>query len=291
MIEEIYSPKIEPTTEDKRKEGISAFLRVRNGEEFLRISVLSIINQIDELVCVVNRSTDKTLEILEDLQSQFKDKIKIYDYKPEVYPPGSDGHKKSSFDSPNNLSFYYNFALSKTSYNYIFKFDDDEIFFPSVMANFHKYCKLFNRAAIGLRGINLIDFDKKLYINKKYHHTSGGDTLFFKYNDSCLFKKNNKCEFFYSNLKRRRMVDCFYHLKFCKSDRGQNNYDLLDNPSSEYINIGKTFLKSIKHNLIYIEEFIKNKKYPDPFALGFNFVNESIKKYNYLEFQKIENND
>lgn len=294
MIEEVYEPKVEHTPEDQRKDGISAFLRVRNGEEFLKISINSIINDINELICVVNRSTDKTLNILEQIQSEFPDKVKIYDYKPDVFPQGSKEYESSSCDSCHNLAYYYNFALSKTTYQYVFKFDDDEIFFPLLIQNFYKYCKLHKQCSVGMRGINILDFQENLYVNKKFTYTGGMDTLFFKYNPSCVFVKNKKAELFKSNLKNCRLVDCFYHLKFCKSDRGQNNYDVHINPSSPYLKIGKNFLNNMKHDLVSIEEFIEEKKiknYPNPFNLGFKFINKSIKKYNCSVFQEIEDKE
>jgi len=288
MIETVNKPTIRFIDEKHRKNGISAFLRIRNGESFLSVSIDSIINDVDEVICVVNRSKDSTLDILDKYQKKYPDQIKVYHYLPIVYPAGSKEHKEYSENSYHNLAYYTNYSLSKTTHKYMFKLDDDEIFYPGSIKNLYSICIRNNISMFGLRGINLLDLDQKLYVNKKYEKTGGKDTLFFKYNSSCKFVKNEKYEIFQSNMEIKEIIDCFYHLKFCKKDRGQNNYDLTENPQSRYINIGMSFLKSIsKENLIPIE----NKQYSlNPFDLGLRLIDNSVKTYNFQPFQEIEDN-
>lgn len=289
MIFNIDNPQVDDNNKS-RKDGISAFLRVKNGEDFLEISIKSIIHEIDELICVVNNSSDRTIDILLSLQKNFPNKIFIYNYIPFVYPPGSKEYTHYPITSHHSLVYYYNFALSKTNYKYIFKFDDDEIFFPKIIEKIYKLCNN-EYVCFGLKGINLIDINKKLFVHKhKYRSTPGKDTLFFRYDKSCKFTKGERCENFISNHIIKDIITCFYHLKFCKSDRGQNNYLLNNNDNSEYIDIGKNFLNSLKReNLITIEEYIKIYELPDPIKdMYFTFIDESKKKYEYFLYNTIE---
>ncbi len=157
-----------------RSSGISAMMRIKNGEDYLEASIRSVVNQVDEIICVFNESIDQTENILLALEEEFE-QIKVFKYIPEVYPPNSENYLKVKEDSPHSLAYYYNFALSKTTKEYVFKFDDDEIFFDNILQLAKN--NLNDLTSIGLRGINLIDFDQKLYINQSEPTTAGPDTL------------------------------------------------------------------------------------------------------------------
>ena len=81
--------KISFISERDRKEGVSAFMRIRNGEDYLRETIESAINDVDEIICVFNNSFDRTEEILLELEEKYPSKIKVYKYIPIVYPPNS----------------------------------------------------------------------------------------------------------------------------------------------------------------------------------------------------------
>lgn len=70
---------------ENRKEGISAFARLKNAEEFLEKVVESYIDFYDEIVLVDNNSTDATPRICEQLARKYPEKIKFFHYTPEVY--------------------------------------------------------------------------------------------------------------------------------------------------------------------------------------------------------------
>lgn len=129
-----------------RKEGVSGMLRVKNGEDYLRLSILSVINQLDELIIVFNDSNDSTEKIVVELENEYPDKIKVYKYIPVVYPPNNDKYLETSENSFHSLAYYYNFTLSKTTKTYVTKIDDDQLYFPNTIKTLKertmngKYC-------------------------------------------------------------------------------------------------------------------------------------------------------
>ena len=70
--------------EDEREDGISLIVRVRNGEDFLRIAIESAIDQVDEIIVVFNESIDRTEEVLLELEEKYPEKIHLYKYLPFV---------------------------------------------------------------------------------------------------------------------------------------------------------------------------------------------------------------
>jgi glycosyltransferase involved in cell wall biosynthesis len=149
-----------------RQDGISAFMRIKNGEDYLKASILSIINQIDELICVFNGCTDNTEKILLELEKQYPAKMVVYKYIPEVYPVNSEKYLNTEENSVHSLVYYYNFALSKTTKKYCMKLDDDQIYFSNKLLELKKEMDLSKENyTIGIKGINLFDFKNELYIN------------------------------------------------------------------------------------------------------------------------------
>lgn len=112
---------------ERRPPGISAFVRTRNGADFIEAVIRSHIGHFDEIV-VVQRRTDETPAILARLQSEFgADRLPVFDYRPEVFPPGSVQHVQEPADSPRSLVTYYNFALARTRFAVALKLDDDHV--------------------------------------------------------------------------------------------------------------------------------------------------------------------
>lgn len=90
-----------------RPQGISAVVRVKNEEEWIEPSLLSVSDAVDELIVVDNGSTDRTPEILARLQGTLAPKLKLFS-RPEL------DHVALS-----------NFALSQASYRWALKWDGD----------------------------------------------------------------------------------------------------------------------------------------------------------------------
>jgi hypothetical protein len=221
------------------------------------------------------------------LEKEYPRKVKVFKYLPIVYPPNSKEYLSLPETSVHSLVYYYNYALSQTSMTHCFKFDDDEIFFPNTIRNLK--LRIDSSCAIGVRGINLVDYKEQLYVNSNNLFTSGKDTLFFFNNENCYFSKNNNYEEFNHTFKFIKIETLFYHTKNCKKDRGINNYLLNTNLKSRYLKINTDWFTNLK--LIKIEDFFnKFGKYISPFDLNFKFINNSIKIYDYEKMNELENN-
>lgn len=271
----------------ERKDGISAFMRIKNGEDYLEATILSIIDQVDEIICVFNNSIDNTEIILVELEKKYPEKVKVYKYIPIVHPPNSSDYLKAPSDSVHSLVYYYNFALSKTTKKYCIKVDDDELFFPKTLSNIKDFIRNSGDIfCIGIRGINLFDFKNKLYINLNDECTGGYDTLLFKYDNNCRFYKTENYEMF-KHPHVEKIEFAFFHNKRCKKDRGINNYLLNENPNSRYNMMTVDFFKNIK--LIDIDIYLENKLFIHPINLKFKFINNSKKKYDLDLLNTLEN--
>lgn len=114
--------------------GVSGIMRVKNDAEFIEASIDSCIDALDELVIVYNDCSDNSPELIYKKQSQYPDKIKVYEYKHKIYSINLTKEeyeyaKSLPSDSPHLLCNYYNFALSKVTCQYAMKIDADQIYF------------------------------------------------------------------------------------------------------------------------------------------------------------------
>lgn len=120
------------TFQNKRLNGISGILRVKNDAEFLAEAIDSCIDALDELIIVYNDCSDDSPRIIKEKALQYS-KIRYYEYEPKIYANNLTYEeyqfiKEQPIDSPHLLSNYYNFALSKVSYEYVMKIDADQIY-------------------------------------------------------------------------------------------------------------------------------------------------------------------
>ena len=65
--------------------GVSGIMRVKNDAQFVQQSIDSCIDALDELIIVYNDCTDNSAALILEKQSQYPDKIKVYEYKYKVY--------------------------------------------------------------------------------------------------------------------------------------------------------------------------------------------------------------
>ena len=225
---------------DDRRPGISAFMRIRNGAEFLATTIHSHIEYFDEIVAVHNQCTDATPEILARLQNQYGcERLRVIHYADQVFPPGSEGHQATEPNSPHSLVNYYNFALAATRYQFATKLDDDHLAIadttkaitdairdgdadPDVMHCFSGL-NLFRRPD-GEWGILAAD-----------PISGNGDIGFFRVTPDTYFTHDRRFERFRRGGLRRSFAGFLYwHLKYVKADMGFGNYDLEINPTSRY---------------------------------------------------------
>lgn len=117
-----------------RHSGVSGMMRVKNDAEFIEQCIKSCISALDELIIVYNDCSDSSPEIIRAMQNKYPDKIKIYEYVPDILsfnltPEQYQLYNEGKIDKINTLANYYNYALSKTTRKYVLKIDADQIYF------------------------------------------------------------------------------------------------------------------------------------------------------------------
>ncbi|RLC47044.1 MAG: hypothetical protein DRI23_11735, partial [Candidatus Cloacimonadota bacterium] len=97
------------TKKNSRKNGISVMIRVRDEEDWIARSLLSINDFADEVVIVNNNSTDRTLDEIERIKEKLNYQLIIEN------------------EASNDIIKVSNHALSLTSFRWIFRWDSDFI--------------------------------------------------------------------------------------------------------------------------------------------------------------------
>lgn len=112
--------------------GISAYMRIKNEQQFVRLCIESHLPFYDEIIAVYNDCTDNTESILLDLQRQHPTKIKVFHYLPKVYWVCTPEHKAMNRTTNNvhSAANYSNFAVSKCTYSIATKLDADHLAIP-----------------------------------------------------------------------------------------------------------------------------------------------------------------
>ena len=120
--------------------GISILLRIKNEESTIKNAIISIVDLVDEIIVVNNMSTDKTEEIIKDLESKYKN-IYCYNYNISIPKVGIDHINSLKNGSNNTIGTYYNWCLSKATRRYCVKWDGD---FIGLRNNFKKMIDIYD---------------------------------------------------------------------------------------------------------------------------------------------------
>jgi hypothetical protein len=224
---------------EARPRGVSAFMRIRNGAYALEAAIRSHIGHFDEIVALYNRCTDETPDILARLAAEFGPKLRVYHYLPEVFPPGSDGHRTEPANSPRSLVAYYNAALSLTRFSHATKLDDDHVAMGAATARLLADVRAGRTAVRDLAcfsGLNLArDRQGRIGILASEPFSGSGDIAVFPVTPGSYFVHDPRFERFkHDGLKRRFHSLVYWHLKYLKPEFGFSNYDLAENPQSRY---------------------------------------------------------
>jgi hypothetical protein len=252
---------------NERRPGISAFMRIKNGADFLELTIRSHIEFFDEIVAVYNQCTDNTAEVLAKLQSEYgPEKLKVIHYLDRVFPPGSDDHARTPPDSPNSLVNYYNFALAATQYTYATKLDDDHLAMPGSLrgvVDLIRSSEADNLPMLCFSGLNLFPSPSgPTSICKRDPISGGGDIGFFRLTNQTYFTHDRRFEKFHRGSMPRHFAGYLYwHLKYLKPELGFSNYELDRYQSSRYA-IRKQRLESDSNIRLELAELIQSRR-PD----------------------------
>lgn len=223
-----------------RRPGISAFLRIRNGADFLELAIRSHIEYFDEIVAVYNQCTDETPDILMRLRQEFGPvKLRVFHYTDRVFPPGSEGHARTDPTSPNSVVNYYNFALAATRHQFAVKLDDDHLAIAGATKSTTDAIRAGGTGADTMHcfsGLNVFfRADGSLGILQRDAISGSGDIGFFQVTPQTCFTHDRRFERFQRGGAKRCFAGFLYwHLKYLKADMGFGNYELAQNPSGRY---------------------------------------------------------
>jgi len=232
-----------------RKPGISAFMRCRNGADFVEATIRSHLGFYDDLVVVYNQCTDKTPDILARLSQEFGPKMRVFHYTDRVQPLGSEAHANTRGDSPESMVNYSNFALAQTRCQVVVKLDDDHLAIPSEVE------KMVNALRAGTADLRFQHCFSGFNIARSQGGTlgipafdpvvGGGDHGYFLASEETRFYYDKRFERFGRGKLKRRFAGFFYwHLKYLKQGQGFVNYELGSNPSSRYARKKRLFDQS-----------------------------------------------
>ncbi|WP_424947950.1 hypothetical protein [Candidatus Spongiihabitans sp.] len=182
-----------------RPPGISAFMRIKNEQQFVRLAIESHLPFYDEIIAVYNDCTDRTPQILRDLAEKYPTKIKVFYYLPKVVPVLTKKHTQTPTDSVHSTANYYNYALSKTTYNTATKLDADHLAIPQnlipVIDEIRKDIAVGKKKIYMVSGINLMrDHNSNIGVCGHEPFSGVGDILYFTVSETIMFRQKKDFE-------------------------------------------------------------------------------------------------
>jgi len=222
-----------------RTPGISAFLRIRNGADFVESTIRSHMPFYDEIVAVYNQCEDNTADILGRLAQELGPRMRVYHYTDRVQPLGSKGHANTPGNSPQSMVNYSNFALAQTRHDVVVKLDDDHLAIPHRVAAITKSFRdgsANRRQFHAFSGLNIaFDPQGRLGVPAVELLSGNGDIGYFQVAPDTVFEHDRRFErFARGGLKRVFAGYLYWHLKFLKAGSGFRNYELAQNPDSRF---------------------------------------------------------
>lgn len=215
-----------------RPKGISAIMRIKNGQDFLRLTIESHLPYFDEIIACYNDCSDSTPEILNDLAARYPGKVRVYPYEPKVHPILSPEHERTPTESVHSLANYYNYALSKARYCLATKLDDDHLandkaLLPVIEKIRREIGKDRHRKVYTFSGINLsLNSEGRLGVLASDPFVGTGDHMFFPVCKEIYFRQAPRTEHlhFESRQTEKEYTGILYfHLKHLKQDSGFGN--------------------------------------------------------------------
>ena len=193
-------------TAHERPLGISAFVRCQNEEEYVVASLVSCYRLFDEIVVVLNNSSDSTPELVRNLMSDYP-KIKLFFYDEVCAKVGKGYLSAVQADPSASLAKYYNWCLDKTTYSHVCKWDGDMVALP-----------LLEQACTELDLYDVISFDG---FDPLGQETTNCESRIFRYDPKRAryvdWELYEVLEHDYSRMKTVQQK-CYVHMKLLKKE-------------------------------------------------------------------------
>ena len=234
----------------RKKQRISAMLRVKNEARYLAPALESIVGLVHEVVVIDNLSEDQTPQIAAGFAERFPGKVRLHRYPHAVARVGAENRalieSEEGRRSPALLSNYYNWCLARCTGDFILKWDGDMVAteqFAGELAEFQRGPWLvfkFRGANLHPDRLHLVGVPPKNQdaiqeqVTGKF--TVGNWTAPFTDYEPRLFPRyqaiyNNAfwwCEALKSpfldwqELQLKALEPCYVHLKYCKDNPYEN---------------------------------------------------------------------
>lgn len=226
-IEGLDQRDIRQISSKGRRKWISGFARLRDSALYLEKVIEAHLPYLDEIVLVDNNSQDNTWEICQSLQKKHPEKIRIFQYLPEVYRLWTDEYQTCPENSVHDMSYYYNWTLSQTSCQYAMKIDDDHLPLPKEFEKIRTRVLQgeYETSFLALGLYNIKKWERGLELDLQ-HPLAGiyGDFGIFPVSELTYFVKDKRCENFIHRLKWKRWGLALFHLKFWQEGFWTRNY-------------------------------------------------------------------
>jgi glycosyltransferase involved in cell wall biosynthesis len=239
---------------NKLEKGISLIIRAKNEELNIKNCIDSVVDLVDEIICVDNNSTDNTLSLMKFYESKYQN-IRVYQYKINVSKVGVEHKDAITNKNKNTLGAFYNWCLSKTTKYNIFKWDAD---FICIRNNFIQLVNKYNlknrddKFAIWFTGKTLFENNNKIYLN---YNSFYNEYRIFSYKNNFQWYDGNTCEYTdpyiescSNDLKYKYEHPLFYEIKRTSIDEFKERSSLIDSRDINDLNILNN-LKDNKNNI------------------------------------------
>jgi glycosyltransferase involved in cell wall biosynthesis len=238
--------------------GLSLIIRAKNEELNIEQCIESVIDLVDEIIFVDNGSTDNTYQLVKDYTSIYS-KIKLYSYNIAVSKVGVEHKAALESENKNTLGTFYNWCLSKATFNNVFKWDAD---FICIRNNFQNMIDLYNlrlrtdKFALWCTGKTLFENNGLYYYN---HSSFYNEFRVFSYKNNFKWYDGEVCEYTEPYLMQLHMqkyhynYPVFYEIKRTSLDEFANRSSMIDSRDINDLNIINSLKNSKTADQLVVE--------------------------------------
>lgn len=209
---------------------LSAMVRIRNEEQFLRTAILSIVDVLDEVVLIDNLSDDGTPSIIADLVRENPGKVRSVVYPYEIARVGRENMELAASDrgSPRLLANYYNWCVRQCTNEWVVKWDADMVALPEFAVAVDEF-RASPRQVMHISGANVHPCLTHFIASDDFHRaTEYYEPRVFCRRFARYADYGGPFEALYSPYRVgrwgfRHEPLSYLHFKFCRANRPANN--------------------------------------------------------------------